>query len=99
MTFELLSPRDVAADAEFALLCAKNRIDWTSAIVHAIALDYTHAGGHRIAALAELAAYLGDAGVGDPRDEIARFHEIAEGDAAPQNAKVPDRGAEGSACT
>lgn len=85
-------PAEIAAEAEFQLEAAKQRLDWVLALASAIDLDLEHGRGKRSRDLAALATYLGDTGFADLADTIEEFRKIAE--LAPQNADLPVRGAE-----
>lgn len=82
------SPVDIAAEAQFQLSVAKEKLDWVLALASAIELDLEHGLGKRSAALAGLASYLGDTGFASMDDDIDAFRKIAELEAAPQNTNL-----------
>lgn len=85
---------DLAAEAEFQLLAAKDQLVWLAALAGAIQLSYEHDGGRHATALAGLAKYLDDTGFAGVDSAIEQFKVIAESPCAPQKASLPVRGAE-----
>lgn len=83
-------PGDIAAEAEFQLGAAKEKLSWALALASAIDLDLQHGLGKRSRALAGLASYLSDTGFGCMEDEIEAFRKISE--SAPQSAACSNRG-------
>ena len=73
----------LAQEAEFQLLAAKDQLEWITALAVAIHLDYEHGGGRHARSLAGLARYLEDtgfAGVDSAIDEMKKL-----GESAPRN--------------
>lgn len=88
--------KQLAEEAEFQMLAAKNLLDWFSALARAISRDVEHNSGRDVAELAQLATYLGDTGVPGTESAIEMFGKIARSDSAPQNDDMPNRGAGGA---
>lgn len=85
--------KQLAEEAEFQMLAAKNLLDWHSALARAISRDVEHNSGRDVAELAQLATYLGDTGSPGTESAIEMFGNIARSESAPQNADLPNRGA------
>lgn len=83
----------LAEEAEFQMLAAKNLLDWFSAIARAISRDVEHNSGRDVAELAQLATYLGDTGVPGTESAIEMFGKIARSESPPQTSDRPNRGA------
>ncbi|MDH0745760.1 Cro/CI family transcriptional regulator [Pseudomonas sp. GD03842] len=88
------SMQDLAADAEFQLLCAADQLNWLTALANAIQLDHTHGCGKYAAHLAQLAAFLSDTGFSGVHSAICEFKGLSE--SAPQSAEIANRGANDS---
>lgn len=83
----------LAQEAEFQLLAAKDQLEWITALAGAIHLDYEHDGGRHARSLAALAKFLEDtgfAGIDSAIDEMGKL-----GKSAPQNDEPLNRGAHG----
>lgn len=86
--------KDLADEAEFQMLAAKEHLEWFAALARAIVRDAEHNSARDVAILAGLAKYLSDTGITVTDSAIDLFGVIARGGSAPQNHKVPNRGAE-----
>lgn len=76
----------LAQEAEFQLLAAKDQLEWLSALAGAIQLDHLHGGGRSASALAELAKYLSDTGFAGVYSAIDQFKQLGDEKPATQNA-------------
>lgn len=74
--------RDVAQEAEFQLMAAKDILEWQHALIKAMRLDHLHDSGQGISALFEVAKYFNDTGFGGVYSAIDQFKEL--GESAPQ---------------
>lgn len=92
MNKPLPTMQEMAAEAEFQLLAAIDALNWLSALAGAIHVDHVHNKGRSAEHLAQLAQYLSDTDSGGVRLAMEQFKELSE--SAPQNAEVPNRGAE-----
>jgi hypothetical protein len=77
--------QDVAQEAEFQLMAAKDLLEWQHAIINAVHLDHLHGGGQGAATLVEVAKHFSDTGFGGVYSAIDQFR--AHGESAPQNAR------------
>ncbi|CAI8775069.1 MULTISPECIES: helix-turn-helix transcriptional regulator [Pseudomonas] len=84
---------DVAAEAEFQLLAARDHLVWLAGLASAIQLSHVHEGGRNAEALAGLAKFLDDTGFSGVDSAIDMFRQISEDHAAPRNSPPPKRGA------
>jgi len=84
---------DLAAEAEFQLLVAKDNLEWMTGLAGAIHLSHTHGGGRDADALAGLAKYLDDTNFGGIESAIKQFREVHKKSAAPRNQPLASRGA------
>lgn len=84
---------DVAAEAEFQLLAAKDQLAWLTGLAGAIHLSHMHEGGRNAEALASLAKFLDDTGFCGVDQAVAQFHQLVQKPAAPQNPTLAKRGA------
>lgn len=75
--------QDVAQEAEFQLMAAKDMLEWQNALINAVHLDHLHGAGKGAATLVEVAKYFSDTGFGGVYSAIEQFKEI--GESAPQN--------------
>lgn len=89
---------DVAAEAEFQLLAARDHLVWLAGLASAIRLSHLHEGGRNVEALAGLAKFLDDTVFTGVDSAIEEFRKIASDHAAPQKTAVAKRGAGGAAC-
>ena len=85
--------KELADEAEFQMLAAKDQLDWFAAIARAISRDVEHNAGRDVVILAQLANYLGDTGSPGTDSAINLFGQIARGESAPQNDHGSNRGA------
>ncbi|AOE63768.1 hypothetical protein QZH45_04755 [Pseudomonas corrugata] len=76
---------ELAQEAEFQLLAAKDQLEWLSALASAIQLDHLHGDGRSASALAELAKYLSDTGFAGVYSAIEQFKQLGEEKPATQN--------------
>ncbi|VVO24369.1 hypothetical protein [Pseudomonas fluorescens] len=83
MTTSIPTLKDVADEAEFKLICAKENLSWLAAIARAMARDVEVGGCRDTGALVGLVNFLDDTGFGSIDEAIDQFKEIA----ATQNAK------------
>lgn len=74
--------RDVAQEAEFQLMAAKDILEWQHALIKAMRLYHLHDSGQGISALFEVAKYFNDTGFGGVYSAIDQFKEL--GESAPQ---------------
>lgn len=88
---------NVAAEAEFQLMVAKDNLIWLSSLVRAVHLSHTHDRGLHADGLASLAQYLDDTGFSGVDSEIERFRQIHKDHSAPQKPTSRNRGAGGAA--
>lgn len=88
---------DVASEAEFQLMVAKDHLIWLSSLVRAVHLSHTHDRGLHADSLTSLAQFLDDTGFSGVDSEIERFRQIHKDCSAPQKATSRNRGAGGSA--
>lgn len=88
---------DVAAEAEFQLMVAKDNLIWLSALVQAVHLSHVHDRGLHADSLASLAKYLDDSDFCGVSGEIERFRQIHKDHSAPQKPTSRNRGAGGAA--
>lgn len=88
---------DVAAEAEFQLLVAKDYQVWLSALARAIHLSHVHDGGRQAEHLASLVKYFDDTGFGNIESSIEQFQKIEKEQSAPQKNTSRNRGAGGAA--
>lgn len=72
----------LAEEAEFQLICAREQLSWFGAIARAIALDDEHGGGCNVRDLAKLAIFLDDTVPSGIEQAIDSFKQVA----ASQNA-------------
>ncbi|MEN5236133.1 MULTISPECIES: hypothetical protein [Pseudomonas] len=89
---------DVAAEAEFQLLAARDHLVWLAGLASAIRLSHLHEGGRNVEALAGLAKFLDDTGFSGVDSAIEDFRKISNDRAAPQKPTPRNRGAGGAAC-
>lgn len=89
---------DVAAEAEFQLLVAKDYHVWLSALARAIHLSHVHDGGRQAEHLASSVKYFDDTNFGSIESSIEQFQRIEKEHAAPQQSTSPKRGAGGAKC-
>jgi len=89
--------QELSAEAEFQLLAACDQLEWLAALAGAIQLDHEQNSGRSAKRLAEIAKYLADTGFSGVYAGIRMFKDLSE--SAPQNADIPDRGAELSGST
>lgn len=87
-------PANIAAEAEFLLGVAQEKLKWVLALASAIDLDLEHGLGKRSRDLAALATYLGDTGFCNMSEEIEAFGKIAEPDLDQQDSVSIDRSVE-----
>ncbi|GLH31688.1 hypothetical protein BR1R5_10740 [Pseudomonas sp. BR1R-5] len=87
---------DVAAEAEFQLMVAKDNLIWLSSLVRAVHLSHTHDRGLHADSLASLAQFLDDTGFSGVDSEIDRFRQIHKDHSAPQKPTPAKRGAGGA---
>ncbi|SDI40849.1 hypothetical protein [Pseudomonas abietaniphila] len=92
MNRPLPTMQELAAEAEFQMLAAIDVLNWLSVLAGAIQLDHLHNSGRGASYLAQLAQYLSDTDSGGVRLAMEQFKELSE--SAPQNAEVPNPGAE-----
>jgi hypothetical protein len=85
--------KELADEAEFQMLAAKDQLDWFAAIARAISRDVEHNAGRDVVVLAQLANYLGDTGAPGTDSAINLFGQIARSESAPQKASASNRGA------
>lgn len=88
---------DVAAEAEFQLLVAKDYHVWLSALAQAIHLSHKHDEGRCAEDLASLVKYFDDTNFGGVESAIEQFQEIEKDHSAPQKRTAAKRGAGGEA--
>ncbi len=86
---------DVAAEAEFQLLAARDHLVWLAGLASAIRLSHLHEGGRNVEALAGLAKFLDDTGFTGVDSAIDMFKKISDDHSAPQKATSLKRGAGG----
>lgn len=98
MTPVIPNVADVAAEAEFQLLVAKDHLSWLNALAGAIHTSHVHGGGRDAEALASLVKYFDDTNFGGIESAIEQFQQIHKDQPAPQNVASPNRGAGGAAC-
>ncbi|MCE1117450.1 hypothetical protein [Pseudomonas sp. NMI795_08] len=89
---------DVAAEAEFQLLVAKDYQVWLCALARAIHLSHMHDGGCQAEHLASLVKYFDDTNFGNIESSIEQFQKIEKDHSAPQKTTSRNRGAGGAAC-
>ncbi|MFV3286159.1 hypothetical protein ACNFCI_19220 [Pseudomonas sp. NY15356] len=89
---------DVAAEAEFQLLIAKDYQVWLCALARAIHISHAHDGGRHAEDLADLVKYLDDTNFGGIESSIEQFQQVHKDHSAPQKPTSPKRGAGGAAC-
>lgn len=77
--------QDVAHEAEFQLLIAKDTLEWQFALINAVHLDHLHGDGKSAGTLVELAKYFSDTGFGGVYSAIDQFKVL--GESAPQNTQ------------
>ena len=77
--------RDVAQEAEFQLMAAKDILEWQHALIKAMHLDHLHDSGKGVGALFEVAKYFNDTGFGGVYSAIDQFKVL--GESAPQNSQ------------
>ncbi|QQE82907.1 hypothetical protein [Pseudomonas putida] len=88
---------NVAAEAEFQLMVAKDNLIWLSSLVRAVHLSHTHDRGLHADSLASLAQFLDDTGFSGVDREIERFRQIHKDHCAPRKPTSRNRGAGGAA--
>lgn len=84
---------DVAAEAEFQLMVAKDYQVWLCALARAIHLSHMHDGGRQAEHLASLVKYFDDTNFGNIESSIEQFQKIEKNHPAPQNPTSQSRGA------
>lgn len=84
---------DVAAEAEFQLMVAKDYQVWLCALARAIHISYTHDGGRHADDLVGLVQFLDETNCGDIQTQIDQFHQIYKDHSAPQKLTSLERGA------
>ena len=87
MNNPLPTMQEVAQEAEFQLMAAKDVLEWQHALIKAVHLDHLHDGGKGIGTLFEVAKYFSDTGFGGVYSAIDQFKELGEKEPAPQNAQ------------
>jgi hypothetical protein len=90
------SPVDIAAEAEFLLNAAQEKLKWVLALASAIDLDLEHGMGRRSRDLAALATFLSDIGFCDMDEEIEAFRKIAQPAPVQHGTGSSDRDVEAS---
>lgn len=93
MTHAIPTIADVAAEAEFQLLAAKDHLVWLTALAGAIQLSHKYESGRNAEALAGLAKFLDDTGFTGVDSAIDMFKKISDDHSAPQKATSRNRGA------
>ena len=87
MTTLIPSVKDLASEAEFQLICAKENLSWLAAIARAIARDVEVGGGRDTGTLVDLVNFLDDTGFSGVDEAIDRFKALTVDDSATQNAE------------
>ncbi|SEJ50207.1 hypothetical protein [Pseudomonas sp. NFR16] len=85
--------KELADEAEFQMLAARDQLEWFAAIARAISRDVEHNAGRDVVVLAQLANYLGDTGAPGTDSAIDLFGQIARNESAPRKASASNRGA------
>lgn len=84
---------DVAAEAEFQLMVAKDYQVWLCALARAIHVSYAHDGGRHADDLVGLVQFLDETNCGDIQTQIDQFQQVYKDHSAPQKQISPERGA------
>ncbi|TKJ77777.1 hypothetical protein PkoCFBP13504_22920 [Pseudomonas koreensis] len=71
--------KDLADEAEFQLIVARENLQWLSALARAIARDAKDADGRDVEHLIGLVSYLDDTGFSGIDDAIAQFKAASAG--------------------
>jgi len=97
MSATIPNVQEIGAEAEFQLLCAADQLNWLTALASAINIDHLHNKGKFANYLTEIARHFFDTNFSGVHTAIEEFRQLSE--SAPQNADIPDRGAELSGST
>jgi hypothetical protein len=84
MNASITTVKDVANEAEFQLICAKENLSWMAAIARSIARDVEVGGGRDTSVLVDLVNFLDDTNFGSIDQSISRFKELATQNAESQ---------------
>jgi hypothetical protein len=86
MTTSVPTIKNLADEAEFKLICAKENLSWLAAIARAIARDAEVGGGRDTSVLVDLVNFLDDTNFGSIDQAIDQFKAVSA-ECATQNAE------------
>lgn len=86
MTTSVPTIKNLADEAEFQLICAKEQLEWFGAIARAIARDVEVGGGRDTSVLVDLVNFLDDTNFGSIDQAIDQFKAVST-ESATQNAE------------